>query len=369
MRPGEDVFRFRRFDVRHGGAALRLGTDAVMLGAWCGVRPGMRRILDAGTGCGVLALMAAQRTEAAAGGLPDRLGGRPAVDAVELDPASAALAAENFAASPWARRMRVWQGPLQKFPGGCREVTLAREEIFEYIAGAYAGIVPGAAEGFVRVDGPPGPLDRLAAGGMSEAAGVPERKTPRDGLRTRESGPEPAYRIPEKETPQAGSGALREREIPSRALARLPESEQDAPVEGSYDLVVSNPPWFEGTTCSPEHRRAVARHGISMTYAVLAVAAFGLLDAAGRLSVVVPFTERCRMLEAAWACGFALEREAGVAAAAGKPVARSLMEFAKGPAGETAREMFCLADEKGIPTVRWRELTGAFYPPRRENGK
>ncbi len=385
MRPGEDVFRFRRFAVRHGGAALRLGTDAVMLGAWCGVRPDMRRVLDAGAGCGVLALMAAQRTGAACGGDSGPCGAEcgglagpecesfaepgcvgfagPAVDAVELDPASAALAAENFAASPWARRMRVWQGPLQGFPGGCREIAFAREEKFKYIAGAYADSIPGTAEGM------PGLQDCPAVGGMPEAARFPERETPRAGMRARGVGPESEARIPGKETPQEAPAGLRNTEVTTRARKRPAENESDAPGEGRYDLVVSNPPWFEGATRSPKQRRAAARHGITMTYADLAAAAFGLLGVAGRLSVVVPFTERCRMLEAAWACGFALEREAEVAAAPGKPAARSLMEFAKGPTGETVRERFCLTDGNGVPAARWLELTGAFYPPRRENGK
>ena len=41
---------------------MKVGTDGVLLGAWAGVRPSDRRMLDIGTGTGLLALMLAQRS-------------------------------------------------------------------------------------------------------------------------------------------------------------------------------------------------------------------------------------------------------------------------------------------------------------------
>lgn len=74
---------------------MKVSTDGVLFGAW--VRhAGARRILDIGTGTGLLALIAAQRN------------GEAHVDAVEIDDQAAAQAAENVAASPWAQRIRVY---------------------------------------------------------------------------------------------------------------------------------------------------------------------------------------------------------------------------------------------------------------------
>lgn len=88
------TFRFKQFTIHQDRCALKVGTDGVLFGAW--VHFGTARsILDIGTGTGVLALIAAQRTTSAT------------IDAVEIDDASAEQAAENVAASPWSDRVRV----------------------------------------------------------------------------------------------------------------------------------------------------------------------------------------------------------------------------------------------------------------------
>ena len=56
-----DSFRFKQFSIRNDRAALKVGTDAVLLGAAMTLLPSDRRALDIGTGTGVIALMAAQR--------------------------------------------------------------------------------------------------------------------------------------------------------------------------------------------------------------------------------------------------------------------------------------------------------------------
>ena len=79
--------------MRHSESALKLGTDAVLLGAAMSIRGSERRALDIGTGCGVIALMAAQRAP------------HCHIVGIDIDPPSVREAALNFAASPWAERL------------------------------------------------------------------------------------------------------------------------------------------------------------------------------------------------------------------------------------------------------------------------
>lgn len=88
-------FTFKQFFVAHDRCAMKVGTDGILLGAWAPVA-GVKRILDIGTGSGLLALMLAQRTDQ-----------NVTVDAVELDSDAAAQAQENITQSPWADRVAV----------------------------------------------------------------------------------------------------------------------------------------------------------------------------------------------------------------------------------------------------------------------
>jgi len=103
-------FRFRQFAVRHDRCGMKVGTDGILLGAWADVS-GARAILDVGTGCGLVALMLAQRN------------GFAQITAVELDPDAANQATENVAGSPWGDRIRVINLSFQDFLAGAGEPT------------------------------------------------------------------------------------------------------------------------------------------------------------------------------------------------------------------------------------------------------
>ena len=82
-------FRFKQFTIQQEHAAMKVGTDGVLLGAWASVPGPGSRVLDVGTGTGLIALMIAQRTRDVW------------VDALEIDPSSARQANENIQNSPW----------------------------------------------------------------------------------------------------------------------------------------------------------------------------------------------------------------------------------------------------------------------------
>ena len=96
------MFRFKQFTVWQDRCPMKVGTDGVLLGAWAEVRPGDRRMLDVGTGTGLIALMLAQRSAAR-------------ITAVDIDAECAMQAAENFAASPWADRLDAVPVAVQRY--------------------------------------------------------------------------------------------------------------------------------------------------------------------------------------------------------------------------------------------------------------
>ena len=95
-------FQFKQFRVEQEECAMKVSTDACVLGAAAPVA-GARRLLDIGAGTGLLALMAAQRNPTAR------------IEAVELDPVAGRQAARNFAASPWPDRLTLHPVGLQAF--------------------------------------------------------------------------------------------------------------------------------------------------------------------------------------------------------------------------------------------------------------
>lgn len=96
-------FQFKQFTVWHDKCAMKVGTDGVLLGAWTSVR-NVHRILDVGTGTGLVALMLAQRS------LPDTN-----IVALEIDEAAAEQARDNVCRSPWQDRIEVLQKDFKQF--------------------------------------------------------------------------------------------------------------------------------------------------------------------------------------------------------------------------------------------------------------
>lgn len=94
-------FRFKQFSVQHDRCAMKVGTDGVLLGAWSPVTKA-QRILDIGTGSGLIALMCAQRNP------------RAHITAIEPHQPSYEQAQYNAAQSPWAQRLTVLYTTLQQ---------------------------------------------------------------------------------------------------------------------------------------------------------------------------------------------------------------------------------------------------------------
>jgi tRNA1Val (adenine37-N6)-methyltransferase len=98
---GNAWFQFKQFRIEQDRSALKVGTDACILGAWAGSE-NPQTMLDIGTGTGLLALMLAQRY-------------RGSIVALEPDEESAGQAQQNFENSPWPARLQLVREKVQQF--------------------------------------------------------------------------------------------------------------------------------------------------------------------------------------------------------------------------------------------------------------
>ncbi|SNR17296.1 tRNA1(Val) (adenine(37)-N6)-methyltransferase [Tenacibaculum jejuense] len=102
-------FKFKEFTVHQDKAAMKIGTDAVLLGAWSDINFYPDSILDVGSGTGVIALMLAQRTDAMT------------IDAIEIDEAAYEQSVENFERSDWGDRLFCYHASFQEFADEMQE--------------------------------------------------------------------------------------------------------------------------------------------------------------------------------------------------------------------------------------------------------
>jgi tRNA1Val (adenine37-N6)-methyltransferase len=96
-------FQFKEFTIHQDKTAMKVGTDGVLLGAWCNVDDYPDTILDIGSGTGVIALMLAQRSDAMT------------IDAVEVDENAYEQTVANFEESDWGDRLFCYSSTFQSF--------------------------------------------------------------------------------------------------------------------------------------------------------------------------------------------------------------------------------------------------------------
>lgn len=250
----ENSFRFKRFSVRNERSAMKVNTDGVLLGAVVPVCCADYRVLDIGTGTGVIALMLAQRltagTEQTSRMRPLRILG------IDIDPDAAAEAADNFASSEWAETLTA------------EEVSLESLEV------------------------------RLA-GAASEA----------------------------------------------------------------FDIIVSNPPYYDSSLTNPDGKKAVARHTNqpqgSLSYREVMEFAARHLSETGRLSVVLPSDQEFAALRYARMCGLHLSHLLRVRTVERKQPKRFIATFVTAPC-ECRTQMLTIM-EKGKYTDEYISLVKDFY--------
>ncbi len=116
QRPG---FTFKQFHVAHEQTAMKVGTDGILLGAWLNLE-GANRVLDVGTGTGLISLIMAQRCDS-----------KVKIDAIDLDPDACQQARDNVLHSPWPATIQVHQCSLQHYSAAhCYDLIVSNPPYF-----------------------------------------------------------------------------------------------------------------------------------------------------------------------------------------------------------------------------------------------
>ena len=228
-------FHFKQFSVRHDRCAMKVGTDAVLLGAWVDVS-NAATILDIGTGSGVIALMLTQRTSHST-----------IVEAVEIEKNSAEQAIENVNNSPWSSRIQIHQVAIQDY---------------------------------------------------------------------------------------------------------LPA--------GRFDLIVTNPPYFNNSLLPPDKDRHLVRHTSSLSYDDLLSSVSRLLTPDGRFNLILPYQEALLFTESARQDQLSCTRRYHFKTRKEKPVERTLLEFRMNARPVDEGEIL-LYDQALEWSTSYRNLISEFY--------
>ncbi len=108
-------FRFKQFVIEQDRCAMKVGTDGVLLGAWA---QGGKRILDIGSGTGLISLMMAQRFPEAQ------------VVGIDMDLDACEQARENVLVSPFAGRVEILHRRLQDYEDGVFDAIVSNPPFF-----------------------------------------------------------------------------------------------------------------------------------------------------------------------------------------------------------------------------------------------
>jgi len=230
------AFNFKQFKVNDDRSSMKVGTDAVLLGAWAdGDRAAS--ILEVGSGSGVISLMLAQRFPASR------------IEAIDIHSESVEEATENFYSSPWP--------------------------------------------------------DILSAQNIS--------------------------------------------------IQDFAESN-----ESKFDLIVSNPPFFNDSLLPPDTLKRQAKHTGSLPYTELINSIVKLLHGNGKFVLILPYDSKDAFTQIAMARGLYLSQELIIYPAIGKPANRFISEWTRKKKKQGRKELFIRNSEREY-TKEYKVLTEDFY--------
>ena len=219
---------------------MKVGTDGVLLGAWVSVNHKPQKILDIGSGTGLIGLMLAQRSYA------------NTIDAVEIDKAAFEQTVENFEESRWSDRLFCYNYSFQNF------------------------------------------------------------------------------------------------------------AEEISKEQHTYDLIVSNPPFYNDGFTSKNVSRNKARSTLSLPFHELLFGVSNILSKSGFFSIIIPFKEEVNFISLAMQYGLFINQSCRVKGNKNSEIKRSLLSFSF---SKTSIKPTVLTIEKSrnVYTANYIDLTKKFY--------
>lgn len=134
--------------------------------------------------------------------------------------------------------------------------------------------------------------------------------------------------------------------------------------EERYDLIFSNPPYFESSLKAPDQRRRTARHTDTLSYRDVICFASDWISADGRLSMVLPADQEREVRRYAVSMGLYPFRLVRVRTSPRRPFSRMVIEFSRGGAaagpGIIPSESVLTIMEEGTYSAEYRSLVSDF---------
>jgi tRNA1Val (adenine37-N6)-methyltransferase len=232
-----DYFQFKQFIVHHTYSTMKVGTDAVLLGTLSDI-PEKGKILEVGTGTGVISLILAQRSKAQ-------------ITAIDIHQASVWEARANFKESPWTERLKALMISYQLY------------------------------------------------------------------------------------------------------------AEQGNPIR--YDLIISNPPFFENDLKSIDINRNLARHNDHLSYRDFLLASRYFISEIGQLCLILPLTEAQIFIEEAKNSEFYLQKKIEIKPKPEKEANRLILSFGKQILNEIQKNSITIRNNDNTYSETYKKLTEDLY--------
>ena len=136
---------------------------------------------------------------------------------------------------------------------------------------------------------------------------------------------------------------------------------QDWQSQTKYNLIVSNPPYFQASLKNPDNQRATARHTDTLSYRELIVNSARLLHTNGTLALVLPIESKDEILALAQENGLYPTHTTHVHSKPGKPAKRLLIALSAHRLIASSPTTFYIESENAPRSEEYKRLTETFY--------